>query len=76
MEDERLYFFLAKTQLMKSHGLCAYYGLPNFLFPFRKAFSFPCWRRGVNLAHDLLRLQTPNLKSTPLLQKHLTAYLF
>ena len=63
--------FLPKTQLMKSHGLCVYYGLPNFLFPFRKAFFFPCWRKGVNLAHDLLWLQTPNGNSLLISNKHL-----
>ena len=56
---------------MKSHGLCVCYGLPNFLFPFRKAFFFPCWRKGVNLAHDLLWLQTPNGNCLLISNKHL-----
>lgn len=63
--------FSPKMQLIKSHGLCVYCGLPNFLFAFRKVFFFPCWRKRVNLAQDLLWLQTPNGNSLLISNKHL-----
>ena len=41
-QEERDSSFLARTQLMKSHGPNVYSSPPNFLFPSIKEFSFPC----------------------------------